>query len=369
MLVEKTAAAFDPSVLSPLGATQAIEEWAAIEKVACAQKLRAATHAENLGVDADGVVAQSSGLPAGAARKQTKTARKAKGRTKTKFERGELSATQAGAIAEAAEVNPAAEADLLALAERATTNELLDACARAKREAMSDADLAQRQRAARRFRSWKDGLGMFCFAGALEPLVGAKLLAELERRADRLFREQWRATGTADTVEQRMADALVSLLESSGATKGPRTVVRLIVTKAAAERGWTEPDEKCETADGTQVPMSAVDDALCDADTLVQEVVVDEVDVQSIKTMRKYIPKRIRDALEAQGMRCCVCGSTKGLQIDHTWERRDGGPTTKRNTHWLCRRCHTLKTRRLYVLWFDPDGTMHWEPAHARAPS
>ena len=125
-LVEKTADEFEPGVLSALTATRAIEEWGRIEKIACAQKLRAATRAEDLGVDASGAVAGASGVPAGQARRQTKTARKAKGKTKAKFERGELSHTQAGAIAEATEKNPEAEDDLLALAERATTNELLD---------------------------------------------------------------------------------------------------------------------------------------------------------------------------------------------------------------------------------------------------
>jgi hypothetical protein len=356
-LVEKTADDFDPAPLSALAATRAIEEWARIEKIACAQKLRAATRAEDLGVDGSGAVAGASGVPAGQARRQTKTARTAKGKTKDKFERGELSHTQAAAIGEATEANPAAEESLLELAERATTNDLLDECARVKRQAMDDASLAAQQHAARSFRSWKDAMGMLRFAGALEPLVGAMLLAELERRSDALFRAQSRAKGPIDTPEQRMADALASLLETAGtAGRKPRTVVRLIVHKTAAERGFTEPGEKCETADGTQVPMAAVDDAFCDDDTVVQEVTVDEVDVRSIRTMKKYIPKRIRDAMEAQGMRCAECGSTKGLEIDHVQERRDGGATCATNLKYKCRDCHNKKTARRTRLGRDPTA-------------
>jgi hypothetical protein len=368
-VVEKTADEFEPGLLSPLTAADAIEKWARIEKIACAQKLRAGTRAEDLGLDAAGAVAGASGVPAGQARKQTKTARKAKGKTKRKFERGELSHTQAGAIAEATEKNPDAEDDLLALAERATTNELLNECERVKRRAMDDASLAAQQHQARSFRSWTNAMGMLCFAGALPPLIGAMFVAELERRADRLFRAQSRAKVPLDTKEQRMADALASLLDTAGTGKGPRTFVHLLVTKAAAERGWVEPGEKCETADGTQVPMAAVDDALLHKDTRVQEVTVDEVDVTTISTHKRYIPQRIRDALIAQGACCEICGSTKGLQIDHLDDFARGGPTELANLRFKCRNCHDLKSRRRYTQERDENGERIWEPvARARDP-
>ena len=356
-------------MLSGLTATRAIEEWARIEKLACAQKLRAAARAEDCGFDADGVVADASGVPTGAARRQTRVARQAKGKTKAAFEQGALSPTQAGAIAEAAEANPEAEESLLDLAAAGSTTDLLAECDRVKRAATDDATLAAQQHQARFVRTWKDALGMLRLAGALEPLPGAKLVAELERRADRLFREQSRAKGPIDTLEQRMADALAELLGELGGAgtakrKGPRTVVRLIVTKAAAERGSVATGEKCQTADGTQVPLAAVYDALLDDDTLIQEVEVDAVDVRSIRTMKKYIPRPLRDALEAQGMVCVVpgCGCTKGLQIDHTQERRRDGPTELKNLGWLCRPHHELKTRGRYDLWRDDQGNWHWEP-------
>jgi hypothetical protein len=358
-LVEKTADDFDPALLSAITATQAIEEWARIEKIACAQKLRAADRAEDCGVDGDNAVAQSSGVKAGTARHQTKARRRAKPKTREALDKGKLSATQAAAIGEATEANPDAEESLLELAGRATTNELLDECERVKRAAVDDAELARRQRAARHLRTWTDALGMLRISGAFEPLIGATLLAEWERRADRQFREQSRAKGPIDTRDQRMADALASMLADLGgaATKkrGPRTVVRLIVHKDAAERGHVQGDERCETADGTQVPMAAVDDALLDDDTVVQEVEFEGTDVRSIKTMSKYIPQRLRDAAEAQGMRCVDCGSTKGLELDHVRERRDGGATSAENLKWRCRPCHVKKTARRTRLGRDPD--------------
>jgi hypothetical protein len=375
LLVEKMAAEFDPALLTGVLSARAIDEWARIEKLACAQKLRAAARAEETGLDAEAIVANSSGVPTPAARRQAQAARKTRkhARTAEAFDKGRLSPTQAGAIADAAEANPAAEESLLDLAATASTTELLDECARIKRDATDDASLAAQQRQARFVRTWNDELGMLRFAGAFEPLVGAKWLAEIERRADRLFRDQSRAGGPIDTREQRMADALTSMLDDLGVKgKGkPRTVIRLIVSAAAAERGWVEPGEKCGTAEGVSIPMPAVDEALLDPDTLVQVVEVDAVDVRTIKTMKRYIPKRIRDALEARGV-CCVapgCGRTKGLQIDHTQEVRDGGPTELMNLGWLCSYHHGLKTRGLYRLWRDEGGRWHWEPAQARAPA
>ena len=370
-VVEKTAAAFDPAVLSGAAATQAVDEWARIERVACAAKLRAATRAEDAGLDAEGIVADSSGITQGAAKKQTRAARNVKGKTKAAFDKGDLSATQADAIADAVNADPSAEESLLGLAENGSTADLLRECDRVKFDALNaDGSLAARQHQARYLRSWKDGVGMTRISGAFEPLVGAKIIAELDARANKLFHAQSRAKGPIDTVEQRMADALAEIISNGsraaqGKRRGPRTVVRLIVSKDAAERGYAEPGEKCETAEGDLIPMAAVDDALRDPDTKVQEVVVDGVDVQTIKTMGKYIPQRLRDGLEAIGVCCSVpgCRRTKHLQIDHTVERRDGGPTTLKNLGWLCPHHHRLKTRRLYDLWRDEYGNWHWDPA------
>ncbi len=33
---------------------------------------------------------------------------------------------------------------------------------------------------------------------------------------------------------------------------------------------------------------------------------------------------------------------------------------------WLCRYHHSLKTRGLYDLWRDEQGTWHWEPTRVR---
>jgi hypothetical protein len=385
MLVEKTADEFEPGVLHTFTVEKAVAEWAAIERIACAAKLRAAGRAEEIGLDAEQAVANSSGITSGQARRQTRLNRKLrdKQRTSEAFNKGRLSSTQANAISDAVDANPAAEEALLGMVSNgASASDLLSECERIRRDALdADGTLAARQRQLRSLRHWTDAMGMTCLSGRFEPVAGAKLIAELERRADRLFRAQVRAKQeTVDTPEQRMADALMQFLDSAdagGAAKrrGPRTTVQLLVTKAAAERGWVKPGEKCETADGRPIPMGAVDEALADPDTKVQEVEFDEVDVRAITSHSRYIPARLRDGLSARGKCCAVpgCGRTKGLERDHTEERRDGGPTSIGNLRWLCRYHHDLKTRRLYRFRIDENGNSVWEPTprddDARAPT
>ncbi len=371
--VEKTADQFEPGVLDVFTAERAVSEWAAIERIACAAKLRAAARAEDVGLDAEQAVADASGVTSSQARKQTKLRKKLadKKQTADAFDKGQLSTTQADAIADAVDANPAAETNLLDLAATASASDLLSECERIKRDALdADGTLASRQREARSLRTWTDGMGMTCLSGRFEPVAGAKLIAELERRADRFFRAQVRVKqDNVDTQEQRMADALSEIVATcdgndTGRRRGPRTMIQLLVTKAAVERGYMEPGEKCETAQGRPIPMGAVDDALMDPDTKVQEVVFDEVDVQSIISHTRYRPARLQDALNARGLVCAVpgCGRTKGLQWDHVHDFAKDGPTSAGNLKPLCSYHHLQKTRRLYALREDENGVLHWQP-------
>jgi hypothetical protein len=382
MLVEKTADEFEPGVLLTFTVEKAVAEWAAIERIACAAKLRAAARAEEIGLDAERAVASSSGITSGQARQQARLNKKLRDKQKTAdaFEKGRLSPTQANAIADAVDAAPHSETSLLDMvAGGASASDLLSECDRIRRDALdADGTLAARQRQARALRHWTNAMGMVCGNFQLEPVRGAKLIAELERRSDRLFRGQVRAKGEVDAPEQRMADALADIVDSCGgnsnrrAKRGPRTLVQLLVTKSAVERGHLEPGEKCETAAGNPIPMGAVDEALADPDTKVQEVEFDEVDVRAITSHKRYIPARLRDALSARGQCCAVpgCGRTKGLERDHDEEFAQGGPTELVNLRWLCRYHHDLKSRGLYEFRVDENGKTQFVPKmRARAPT
>lgn len=375
-IVEKTADEFEPGVFDIANVEQAVNEWAAIERIACSAKLRAAGRVEDLGLDPEATVAEASGLSSGQARRQTRLRKKLKNKKKTQdaLDKGKLSPTQANAIGEAVDANPDAEQTLLDMAENGTsTSELLKECERIKRDALdADGSLGAKQKQARTLWASTDALGMTFIGMRLEPLNGAKFMAEVDRRADQIFRKQVRAKGNVDSIEQRRADAVIEILGSSvnggGRARGPRTKVLILATKEAVERGYTMPGEKCETADGTPLPMAAVDEALLDKDTEVHEITFDEIDVRSMSSNKRYIPARIRDALAARGMCCSVpgCGHTKGLQKDHHEDFSKGGPTALLNLGWLCAYHHDLKTRGLFKLWRDVDGIVHWEPVPAQ---
>jgi hypothetical protein len=274
---------------------------------------------------------------------------------KAAFEKGSLSATQAEAIADAVDANPDAEDDLLGLAEKGSTSDLLRECDRIRRDAMdADGSLTARQHEARSLKYWTDTLGMLCISARLEPVAGAKLVAELSRRADRIFRAQVRAKGPVDTVEQRMADALGEMVDSCDATgngkrRGPRTNIYLLVSKAAVDRGWLAPGETCETAEGQPIPLGAVDEVLLDPDTKSTEVDLDASDETTVKPNTRYFPARLMDALIARGKVCSEpgCGRTRGLERDHTQDFAKGGPTSLANINWKCRYHHDRKTRGL----------------------
>ena len=372
LVVEKTAGGFEPGVLDTFTVEKAVSDWAAIEKTACAAKLRAAARAEEIGLDAEQAVAAASGMTGPQARRQTRLTKKLrdKHQTKAAFDDGKLSTTEAGAIADAVDADPEAEPSLLALASSGSTTDLIAECDRVRRDAYDkDGGLAAMQREARRLRHWNNALGNKCGTFEFEPVFGAKLVAELERRAEEKFRAQRKAGGQVDSQEQRMADALQDLVnERTGAAaskrQGPRTRLYLLADKAAVDRGRLEPGEKCETADGVPIPLRAVDEALSDPDTEVFAVIKAEHDIEKIVSYSRYWPARVVDAMIARGLVCEVpnCGGTKGLQKDHHYDYAKGGPTSAGNAGWKCWPCHDKKSRGIYDLWTDNNGIKHWDP-------
>ena len=365
------AAEFNPSSLSPVGATVAVEHWAAIERSAASAKLRAALSVDAGGLDGDGVVADASGTTTGRARRQKRAAAAAAkpGPLGDAFRNGQLSAEQTESITSATAVAPDAEAELVGLSTTVSAAELRAACDRVRIDALnSNGRLADEQKARRYLRHWTDQYGMTRFDAALEPVAGATVIAALNQLADRAFRAAVRAKTEAGTPEQRAADALAELATNAGAAgagagaktrRGPRAVVRIIVDEHGAA-----------TVDGTPVPPDAVAQVIADPDTVVQTVTTNGHDVTRIETHARYIPKALRDALETRDPTCVVkgCGRTQGLEIDHVTPFAHGGPTTLHNLCRLCRHHHRLKTLGRYTLTRDRDGWKFQPIADGRAP-
>lgn len=316
---------------------------------------------------------------------------------------GELSATMANEISDAAKANPDAEADLVRASKNTTLKALKQRCARAKAAAPSGEDRQARLRARRSFRSWTERDGMIGFAGRLTPLDGAKFLAALDAETERIFC-QHRRRGDHEPRERYAADALIRLVvgtagdaaapadptvadaatadaatEPPPATRAPaptkrtttkrrtRANVRIRVDLSALRRGYVVDGETCE-ADGVgPISVAEARATIDEHDTLVEAILANGADIVAISRLDRYISPALRAALEERDPTCVVpgCDQTDHLEIDHVILFTHGGPTALDNLGRLCRHHHALKTRKRWRLARAPDGTWTFEPPDA----
>ena len=294
------------------------------------------------------------------------------------FRQGKLSRRRASLVSEAARINPGREADLVRTAENDTLPGLKDRCQRAKaqgRSAEDEASHARRLHADRRCRSFTDDDGAFCLQAVLAPQAGARVLSALEAQADRHF-EQARRTGAFETADAYRADALVALLTGTGilGRKGaphpatgdrvpdPRAQLVIRADLDALRRGRTEGDELCEVPGVGPVPVETAIAQLGAA--LTHLVITDGVDVTTVYSPGRHLPRSIRAALLERDSRCVVpgCDARLGLENDH-WvtDYAKGGPTTLANLARLCHRHHQLRTHQGFQLLGGP-GKWQWVP-------
>ena len=134
------------------------------------------------------------------------------------FRAGRLSRRRAGQVAEAAQVNPTREHDLIDGAQVDTDATFKERCLRAQAEGRSRQDEARHHRRLhdqRSARTWTDGDGALCLHARLAPGAGAELQAALEAQTDRQFGRA-RHDGRFETPDAYRADALVALVSGRG---------------------------------------------------------------------------------------------------------------------------------------------------------
>jgi soluble cytochrome b562 len=162
--VRDFASGFDAATLEVDEAKRLVLEWAAIKNSAAAIESLAAARVATAGQwdrsdgnSAADWLAGQTGTTAARAREQIETGQKLRDLddTAAAAKAGELSAEQAAAIADAAVVNAAAEAALLATARSGSLRDLRDHCAVVKAHADADPEATQRRiHAGRRVRRW-----------------------------------------------------------------------------------------------------------------------------------------------------------------------------------------------------------------------
>ena len=240
------ASGFDAGLLSGEQAAGVVVEAAAVEKMAATLKGLAAVRAEASGAwksagdrSAAHHLARTTGTSVGQASEAMATARRLEtlAVAGAAARAGRLSAAQVAAVADAASVDPTAEARLVEQAQGCSLGELREECARTKAAARPDAE-ARRQaiHASRFLRSYLDAEGAWNLRMRDNPEVGAQIMAAVDAVRDRIFRAA-RAEGTREFSEAYAADALAALAGGGGAPARARAKGIVRVDLGALLRG------------------------------------------------------------------------------------------------------------------------------------
>jgi hypothetical protein len=291
--------------------------------------------------------------------------------------RGELGFARAAQVVSGATADPGAEAELVRLAKGASMKALRDRAAQVRATVGSAAAESARYeaiRASRYLRHWSQADGAFRLDARLCPDDGAKVLAQLEAMADRIFCAA-RAAGAHESPRAYGADALVSLVTAGAAwatgpgseadAPRPPAQVAVRVDAGALRRGFVQGDEICEIPGVGPVSVASARALLGDA--WLALVIADGVAVTNVCHLGRTVPAHLRSALAERDPSCVVpgCEVSHGLEIDH-WrlDFADGGPTELSNLARLCHHHHLLKTHRGYRLEGGP-GRWSWVPPRA----
>jgi hypothetical protein len=378
-LLRRVLAAATPDGLSGSDAAALAAAFADAERMAAAGKalyaarVRATDAYRDAGYrDAASWLAGASGDPVGRARciLDTADALAKSPAAQAALAGGELSAAQAQMIGSATAVDPSAGAELVALARRGSFRDLRDGVSRARRRSRSEADEIARERRVheRRYcRVTEPDAGGLRIDAWITKADGARLLARLDAESELVFKQAW-AAGQREPHERYRADALVRLADTAGSGDAaggggrpmPHVLVR--VDAAALLRGAVRGAEVCEIRGVGPVPVATARTLL--GDGFFTLLVTDGVDVRTVTSTTRTVPRALRVALAERDPGCVVpgCPVSDHLQIDH-WrvDFAKGGPTRLDNLARVCGPHHAMKTNAGWRLAGGP-GRWRWLP-------
>jgi hypothetical protein len=272
------------------------------------------------------LLASTAGGSLGAARTELATSRRLQAlpTTRRRMLEGAVSAEQGAVIADAAVVNPAAEARLIEQAGRSNLRELRDRAGLLKAAADPDPDTTHaRVHANRRLTRHTDGEGAVHLHGLGTVEDGAEVLAEIDRLADEIFHER-RAAGVRERRDTYAWDALVRMARRSrdltgGSPPGnPRSVGLLRVDVEALRRGQVSGEELCEISGVGPVPVRVARELLGEA--TLKLVITRGVDVANVTSLGRGPTAAMRAALAWTSPTCVVEGCCRTIvEHDHVW--------------------------------------------------
>jgi hypothetical protein len=293
---------------------------------------------------------------------------------------GELSASQASMIAEAAQADPSAQERLVTQARTASHEELKGDCQ--KTVAKADKDPEGRRRAIherRSLRSFTDVGGTWHLSGRGNPEDGARLMAALAPLANARFQSA-RAEGRREAEECYRFDALLDLasqaVDGGGSSAPPprQSVPSKILIRVdydALVRGRVgSDDEMCDLTGYGPVPVSVARELIESGDPFIAAVLTRARAVVGVAHLGRHPTALQRSALQWISPTCSVagCGATVRLEVDHRAPWASTHRTVLGQLDPLCHHHHRLKTLDGWAL-VDGSGSRAFvAPSDPRHP-
>lgn len=373
--------AFDVSVFHGSDAGALLKRLAVIEaqlaSVSCALSARAVEGNVHIAAGArDGAtwLASTTGVSVGAARDKLATAARLSSlpEVAAAFSSGALSLDQAKQVANAAVVDPSAQAALVGAAAKSSLVGLKRTC----REVIARGDSTEaeatnyeRLRSKQYLRTWTSADGLVCGEFGLPPQEGAGLLTKLKPFVNVALKAA-RSEQRYEPHERYAADGLAALVDSAGGAIRPlKAEVVVVVDHEALIRGYAKEGERCEIEGVGSVPV-AMAKAMAN-DCFLRAIILNQGKPTMAVGKGHYIPNRLRVAVRLRD-RCCVvpgCDSTFRLEVDHIIPVAERGPTVLENLRLLCKTHHDLRTYRGWDVTVDDDGSRHWRQVKPRGSS
>ncbi len=379
--LNSVALEFDASALSPEAATRVVDQLGAIRRVVDGMLGQAAKRvAETSADNGCAAVGRLLGIGTGEVRSAVATAKKLEAlpATDAAVRAGRLSSKEATLIADAATLNPDAEAHLLGVAKQGLVP-LRDACVAARAAVEAPRARRERHHREREFRFWTDRDGMWAGRFRYTPEIGGQLKVVIEEQVQRIFREH-KAGTDHESNDAYAADAVAAFVldrpdsQAAGTSRSATKVsVHVVVGHETLKSGELVPGEVCEIPGVGPVDVNWVREQLGSA--FVTAIIKRGKDILTVAHLGRHIPAELMTALLVGGRECDAegCNHRGYLERDHVHDHAKGGPTSYKNLCWLCYRHHRLKSSGWQLGPPDPETRkrkLRPPPArgHDRAP-
>ena len=329
--LQKVVAGLDPACLEGRDAARLTESAARIERLGATAKMLLAQRAADTNAwrrrshaaTSDQWLAEVSGSTEGSAREVFATATRLTGLpvTAEKLRAGDLSLQQAAQVSAGAAADPSSEPRLLRTAKRSGMRELRAEKERVVAAATDELEAHRRAKRDRHLRTWTQGFATHGrFSGPTEDV--ARILAALEPLTKARF-DDARTAGEREPLDAYRFDALVTAVTTatatgSGGVTASNATACVLVDLPSLLDGKTAPGGTCEIPGVGPVPVAHAREVLSHG--LLQLVITDGVDVQTVVSNTRHVPPALRIAIAVRDRTCKIrgCDRDRMLERHHT---------------------------------------------------